>query len=68
MAIAPLPDGIGGTALKCRLYEEYRVEIPVTWWDEKPFIRFSFQGYNTRDDLEALVTALENLLPEMTAA
>ena len=59
-------DGIDGKALKRRLYDEYRVEVPVTWWDEKPFIRVSFQGYNTRDDLEALMTALENLLPEMT--
>ena len=52
MAVAPLPEGIDGKELKRRLYDEYRVEIPVTWWDEKPFIRVSFQGYNTRDDLE----------------
>ena len=60
--------GIDGKALKRRLYDEYRVEAPVTWWDEKPFIRVSFQGYNTRDDLEALISALEHLLPEMTPA
>jgi isopenicillin-N epimerase len=66
MAVAPLPEGIDGKALKRRLYDEYRVELPVTWWDEKPFIRVSFQGYNTRDDLEALISALETLLPEMT--
>jgi isopenicillin-N epimerase len=68
MAVAPLPDGIDGKALKRRLYDEYRVELPVTWWDEKPFIRVSFQGYNTRDDLEALIFALEKLLPKMTPA
>jgi isopenicillin-N epimerase len=68
MAVAPLPAGIDGKALKRRLYDEYRVEAPVTWCEDKPFIRVSFQGYNTRDDLEALMTALENLLPEMTAA
>jgi len=66
MAVAPLPYGIDGKALKFRLYDEYRVEAPVTWWDEKPFIRVSFQGYNTQDDLDVLMTALENLLPEMT--
>jgi isopenicillin-N epimerase len=66
MAVAPLPEGIDGKELKRRLYDEFRVELPVTWWDEKPFIRVSFQGYNTRDDLEALISALENLLPEMT--
>jgi isopenicillin-N epimerase len=66
MAVAPLPEGIDGKALKRRLYDEYRVELPVTWWDEKPFIRVSFQGYNTRDDLEVLIAALETLQPEMT--
>jgi isopenicillin-N epimerase len=65
MAVAPLPEGIDGKMLKRRLYDEYRVELPVTWWDDKPFIRVSFQGYNTRDDLEALISALETLLPEM---
>ena len=68
MAVAPLPDGIDGKALKRCLYDEYRVEIPVTWWNEQPLIRVSFQGYNTRDDLEALMTALEDLLPKMTPA
>jgi isopenicillin-N epimerase len=65
MAVAPLPQGIDGKTLKRRLYDEYRVELPVTWWDEQPFIRVSFQGYNRRDDLEALMSALEKLLPEM---
>jgi isopenicillin-N epimerase len=68
MAAAPLPDGIDGKALKRRLYDEYRVEVPVTWWVDNPLIRVSFQGYNTRADLEALMSALENLLPEMTPA
>ena len=68
MAVAPLPEGIDGKMLKRRLYDEYRVEAPVTWWHDKAFIRVSFQGYNTRDDLEALMAALESLLPEMTRA
>jgi isopenicillin-N epimerase len=67
MAVAPLPEGIDGQELKRRLYDDCRVEIPVTWWNDLPLIRFSFQGYNTRDDLDALVTALERLLPEMTS-
>jgi isopenicillin-N epimerase len=68
MAVAPLPEGIDGKVLKRRLYDDYRVEAPITSWDDKPFIRVSFQGYNTRDDLEALLTALENLLPELAPA
>ncbi|MBA3450395.1 MAG: aminotransferase class V-fold PLP-dependent enzyme, partial [Chloroflexia bacterium] len=68
MAIAPLPHGIDGAELKRRLYDQFRVEIPITGWTEKPFIRVSFQGYNTRDDLEALMAALEQVLPSMTPA
>ncbi len=65
MAVAPLPTAVNGRELKRRLYDEYRVEIPVTGWTGQPLIRFSFQGYNTHDDLDALVHALEELLPEM---
>jgi isopenicillin-N epimerase len=68
MAVAPLPHGIDGESLKRRLYDEYRVEAPITSWNDQPFIRISFQGYNTRDDLEALMVALEDLLPQMTPA
>jgi isopenicillin-N epimerase len=66
MAVAPLPDGVDGKMLKRCLYDEYQVEVPVTWRDDKAFIRVSFQGYNTRDDLEALMAALEKLLSRMT--
>jgi isopenicillin-N epimerase len=65
MAIAPLPEGTDGKTLKRRLYDEFRVEIPITWHEDKPFIRVSCQGYNTRDDLDALMVALEHLLPEV---
>ena len=68
MAVAPLPEGIDAQVLKQRLYEDYRVELPVTGAMEKPLIRVSIQGYNTRDDLEALLAALEALLPRMTSA
>jgi isopenicillin-N epimerase len=44
--------------LQERLYDEHRIEIPVF----DGLIRASFQGYNGRDDLEALRTALERLL------
>lgn len=63
MAVATLPVGIDGKELKRRLYDDHRVEIPVSWWSEQPLIRFSFQGYNTHDDLDALIVALEQLLP-----
>jgi isopenicillin-N epimerase len=45
--------------LQRRLYDEYRIEIPVS---ESGTIRASFQGYNDESDLEVLATALQALL------
>jgi selenocysteine lyase/cysteine desulfurase len=45
--------------LKERLYDEYRIEIPV--W-KTGTIRASFQGYNDESDLDALADALRALL------
>jgi isopenicillin-N epimerase len=62
MAAFPLP-ACDGAALQRRLYDEYRVEVPVIEWNGRQLVRVSVQGYNTREDIEALVRALENLLP-----
>jgi isopenicillin-N epimerase len=48
--------------LKRRLYDEYRVEVPVTSHNGQHLIRASFQGYNTQDDADRLLAALEVLL------
>ncbi len=65
MGIAPLPQ-CNLTVFKSRLYDEYKIEIPLTEWHDKQFIRISVQGYNTQDDIDALVDALEQLLPQVT--
>jgi isopenicillin-N epimerase len=62
MATLPLPP-CDTAALKERLYEEYRVEIPVSNWGEVPCLRVSVQGYNTRSDIERLLEAVGVLLP-----
>jgi isopenicillin-N epimerase len=67
MVIAPLPDTVDPAALKRRLYDEYRVEVPVTTWfsqsgEVRYFVRVSFQGYNTRADADTLLHALQSLL------
>ena len=49
MATMPLPP-CDLPALKRRLYDEYRIEIPTTHWGEVPCLRISVQGYNTRAD------------------
>jgi isopenicillin-N epimerase len=48
--------------LKERLYEEHRIEIPVTDGAAGRLIRPSFQGYNDDGDLERLRAALNTLL------
>jgi len=61
MGIAPLPlsDII---VLKSRLYDEYKIEVPLIQWRERQFIRISVQGYNNQEDIDALVSALQMLL------
>ncbi len=57
MASLPLPDCDTG-ALKAWLYDEHRIEIPVLTWNERPMMRLSVQGYNSREDMEALIGAI----------
>jgi isopenicillin-N epimerase len=64
MAVCQLPPLAEISKFKERLYAEYRVEIPCYDWQDRQFIRISVQGYNTQDDVDALLTALEYLLPE----
>jgi isopenicillin-N epimerase len=64
MASLPLPRGTDAAALKERLYDEHRVEIPTSHWGEAPGLRVSVQGYNTRSDIDRLVSAVEATLTE----
>jgi isopenicillin-N epimerase len=64
MAIAPLPQS-NLEVLKSRLYDEYKIEVPLIQWQERQFVRISVQGYNTQEDLDALVKALQLLLPQV---
>jgi isopenicillin-N epimerase len=56
-----LPEGAPAD-LKERLYDEYRIEIPVMDCNGSRLIRASFQGYNDERDLEQLRSALSELL------
>lgn len=62
MAAITLPKSIDPLEMKRRLYDDYRIEIPLTAFGDQPMIRVSFQGYNTRQDLDALIAALQHLL------
>lgn len=63
MAAAPLPPQTDIVALKRRLIDDFRIEIPCTRWNDRPFIRVSIQAYNTADDVVTLVDALRVSLP-----
>jgi isopenicillin-N epimerase len=62
VATAPLPSDTDLAVLKSRLYDEYRVEIPLVAWNDKKLIRISIQGYNTKKDVDRLLFALSKLL------
>ena len=65
MAIAPLPP-VDAALLKSRLYDEFKVELPITQYLGRQCVRISIQGYNTQEDVDALVDALAVLLPQVT--
>jgi selenocysteine lyase/cysteine desulfurase len=48
--------------LTLRLYRERRIEVLAQDWRGTPTLRISFQGYNDENDLDALLTALHDLL------
>ncbi len=61
MASIPLPD-CDVAALRERLYEDYRIEVPVGRFEGSCLMRVSVQAYNTKADLQSLVMALEEIL------
>lgn len=60
MVAIPLPP-FDHAELKARLYDDYNIEVPLTMNGDHHMIRVSFQGYNTEEDLDKLITALVEL-------
>jgi isopenicillin-N epimerase len=50
--------------LQRHLFEQYKIEVPVTRQDEKVFLRYSINGFNTQEDLDKLYTAMEKIIKE----
>jgi len=65
MGIAPLPPSADLVVLKTRLYDDFRVEAPLTEWEGQKFIRVSVQAYNDQRDIDAMLDALKVLLPQI---
>jgi isopenicillin-N epimerase len=61
MVTLPLPP-CDPERVKAKLYDEFRVEIPIVVWQGKPHVRVSIQAYNTQEDVERLVQGLAALL------
>jgi len=57
MVAIPVPS-CNPEALKDTLFDRYRIEVPVTSFEDRLFVRAAFQGYNTPGDADALVEAL----------
>jgi isopenicillin-N epimerase len=64
MAATLLPVNTDIVRLKERLYDDYKIEIPLMDWNGNKLIRISVQGYNTKRDVDKLVNALSVLLKE----
>jgi len=58
-----LPEGTNPEELKERLYNDYRIEVPITRLNEDIFMRVSIQAYNSEEDIEKLVNAIRVLFP-----
>jgi len=65
MGTIPIPKMKDLTMLKASLYHEYGIEIPCFEWNGRHFIRLSVQGYNSEDEIDQLVGAVNNLFPMM---
>ncbi len=61
LAIVELPGVKDATEFKNKLYDDFKIEIPLTQHSGKTFARISVQGYTSSSDLEALISALETL-------
>ncbi len=61
MVSLPLPADTDINTLKERLYNQYRIEVPLIDWNGYKLIRVSIQGYNTSDDVDALAHALQKV-------
>ena len=47
--------------LKARLFNEYKIEIPIMRHGDRVFMRYSVQAFNTQQDLDRLAEAVEEL-------
>lgn len=64
MVTAPLPAETDTALLQSRLYDEFRIEVPLLEWNGNKLVRISVQGYNSPRDIDKLCRALTHLLKQ----
>ena len=63
MSLVELPDGVAPTfdaalALQERLFDEHRIEVPMTWWNDRAFVRHVRPGLQRARGVRVLAAAL----------
>jgi len=58
MVSVPLPAQIDTSQLQVVLRHDFNIEIPLIYWNGMNLIRLSIQGYNSKRDINALISAL----------
>ena len=48
-------------ALKNKLFHDYKIEVPVMPHDDKIYLRYSINAFNSQDDLDKLYDAMKEL-------
>ena len=44
------------------LYSKYKIQVPVMPLNDKIYIRFSINAYNSQEDLDILYSALDEII------
>ncbi|MDD3051929.1 MAG: aminotransferase class V-fold PLP-dependent enzyme [Candidatus Cloacimonetes bacterium] len=58
MAVIRIPDHLDSKELQLKLFNNFKIEIPVQDWENMKLMRISVQAYNTEDDLLKLYESL----------
>lgn len=61
MGLLELKQAVDPANIKERLYNDYRIELPVHSWNGHNLLRFSIQAYNSKEDTEKLILALSEV-------
>ncbi len=57
-----LPKNINGQLLKTKLYDEYKIELPVSTQNNVEYMRISLQIFNDREEIDSLLSVLKKTL------